>query len=391
VPNLRNGVNGAEPLTAAAVNGDGTVVGDAHSGSFASLTFDAVQATGLRVGFSNITATGSCSINPNGPCNHYRVAELEAHFDGAGPSPHGVRITGVGGAVRVRDAGEGDLLLPGEVIVGIGGDDAEVELEDDDGDQVVMQSSSQTSSCSNAVDEGFGPGTIRFEGEIGGEDAVGLSCGAALVDTAAGSRGPDEHARGLGIALTPEATVRVRGRARVVRERRGATTVSSIRGAVDVTPANRALRGIRLRPGRQVRVTRTAIGAPFPLVPDLLNEIPSPRRVRAGPTVTTAPSRISLRSLRRSKCVRVAVVSVRPARVLVTIFSGRRSIRLFGQRLVVFAAAGRTTTCIPVPRRAKTFDVRTPLRFAVGYSLGARRVPGRASPPPVIRPIRLVP
>jgi hypothetical protein len=401
VPNLRNGANGAERLTATAVNGDGTVLGDDHSGSFASLTFDAVQATGLRVGFANVTSAGSCSVNPNGPCNHYRVAELEAHFDGTGASPRGVRIGDVGGAGvrlrvrgtdgRVRDAGEGDLLLPGEVIVGIGGDDAEVELEDGDGDQVVMQSSSQTSSCGNAVDEGFGPGTIRFEGEIGGEDTVGLSCGAALVETAAGSGSPDEHARGLGIALTPEATVRVRGRARVVRERRGATTVSSLRGAVDVTPANPTLRGARLRPGRQVRVTRTTIGAPFPLVPDLLNEIPSPRRVRAGPTIATAPSRISLRSLRSSKCVRVAVVSVRPARVLVTIFSGRRSIRLFGQRLVVFPAAGRTTTCIPVPRRAKTFDVRTPLRFAVGYALGARRRPGQTSPPPVIRPIRLVP
>ena len=89
VPNLRNGVNGAEPLTATAVNGDGTVLGDNHTGSFASLTFDAVQATGLRIGFANITTAGSCSANPNGPCNHYRVAELQAHFDGAGPPPKG--------------------------------------------------------------------------------------------------------------------------------------------------------------------------------------------------------------------------------------------------------------------------------------------------------------
>jgi hypothetical protein len=77
--------------------------------------------------------------------------------------------------------------------------------------------------------------------------------------------------------------------------------------------------------------------------------------------------------------------------VLVTIFSGRRSVRLFGQRLVVFAAAGRTSTCIPVPARARTFDVRTPLRFAVGYALGARARSGERPPRPVIRPITLVP
>jgi hypothetical protein len=89
--------------------------------------------------------------------------------------------------------------------------------------------------------------------------------------------------------------------------------------------------------------------------------------------------------------VTVLVASAKPARVLVTIFSGRRSIRLFGQRLVVFAAAGRKETCIRVPARAKTFDVRTPLRFAVGYALGARARRGERATPPAIRPIRLVP
>jgi hypothetical protein len=89
--------------------------------------------------------------------------------------------------------------------------------------------------------------------------------------------------------------------------------------------------------------------------------------------------------------VAVLVTSTRPARVLVTIFSGRRSVRLFGQRLVVFRAAGRTRTCIRVPRRAHTFDVRTPLRFAVGYALGARGRQGGRPTTPVIRPIRLVP
>ena len=172
---------------------------------------------------------------------------------------------------------------------------------------------------------------------------------------------------------------------------RGLTTAANLRGRVQVTPTNPALRGLQLVPGRQVEVTRSAIGRPFALVPDLQTTIPSPRTLRAGPALVTAPSKLSLRSLRRSKCVAVAVSSARPARVLVTIFSGRRSVRLFGQRLVVFRAAGRTSTCIRVPARAKTFNVRTPLSFAVGYALGARGRPGERATRPVIRPIKLVP
>jgi hypothetical protein len=105
----------------------------------------------------------------------------------------------------------------------------------------------------------------------------------------------------------------------------------------------------------------------------------------------TAPSRLSLRSLRRSKCVRVGVDSVRPARVLLRIFSGRRSIRLFGESLVRFAAPGHKVTCIAVPKRAHTFNVRTPLRFAVGYALGVRATPGQQLSRPVVRSIGLIP
>ena len=67
------------------VNG-GSVLGDVHSGS-ASLTFDQVVATGLRIGFRNPSSAGACSGNPNGPCNHYRVAEFEAHYDTEAPVP----------------------------------------------------------------------------------------------------------------------------------------------------------------------------------------------------------------------------------------------------------------------------------------------------------------
>lgn len=193
--------------------------------------------------------------------------------------------------------------------------------------------------------------------------------------------------------LTPLARVDASGGvAQVAHDpRRGRTTVGNERGTVSVTPANRTLRGLRLTPGRQVEVTSRGAGRPFPLVPDLETTIPKPREVRAGPAIVTGPSQLSLRSLRRSKCVAVLVTSARPARVLVTIFSGRRSVRLFGQRLVVFTAAGRQSTCIRVPARAKTFNVRTPLSFAVGYALGARGRSGQRATRPVIRPIALVP
>jgi hypothetical protein len=90
--------------------------------------------------------------------------------------------------------------------------------------------------------------------------------------------------------------------------------------------------------------------------------------------------------------VLVKVATKRPARILVSIFSGRRSIRLFGQKLVVFVSApARRQVCITVPFRARTFDVRTPLRVALGYTAGARRQRSGPKPRPVIRPISLVP
>ena len=192
--------------------------------------------------------------------------------------------------------------------------------------------------------------------------------------------------------LTPVGRVAMGGGVATVGHdaRRRVTTVGNVRGTVRVGRAG-ATRLSRLPRGKQVEISAAGITPPFALVPDLRTTIPSPRVVTAGPATVTSPSRISLRSLKRSKCVAVIVRSARPARVLVTIFSGRRSTRLFGQRLLVFTAPARRTACIRVPAHAKTFDVRTPLRFAVGYALGARRRPGERATRPVIRPIALVP
>ncbi len=129
----------------------------------------------------------------------------------------------------------------------------------------------------------------------------------------------------------------------------------------------------------------------LPAGADLQTTIPNPQTLTSGPTTIVAPGTVSLRSLRRSKCVLVRVASAAPARVLVSIFSGRRSIRLFGQRLVIFQAPARRQVCIPVPFRARTFNVRTPLRVALGYTAGARRQTTGRKPAPVVRPISLVP
>jgi hypothetical protein len=140
--------------------------------------------------------------------------------------------------------------------------------------------------------------------------------------------------------------------------------------------------------------TTPQLPAAPPQGPDLSRTIPNPQTIRNGPARVTTPGRISLGSLRRSRCVLTKVVSAKKARVLVTIFSGIRSRRLFGADLVTFRRPGRKIVCIAVPRRARTFNARTRLRVAVGVALGAvDRVGQPREPrlPPVIRPIRLTP
>lgn len=72
VTRLSNGYFGTELLTATAISSNGTVTADAHvstgGGAFASLMFDTVLATGVRISFD------SANVN-----NHYHVFEFEAH------------------------------------------------------------------------------------------------------------------------------------------------------------------------------------------------------------------------------------------------------------------------------------------------------------------------
>ena len=298
----------------------------------------------------------------------------------------GTHRSGVDGVVRTPQIGwlvgaKDRITVPGTLRIGGG---ASIILETIPGGVVFEVKGGYTQDAAgNNV-----PGTAIFEAA---ERPV-LRQGEATVTTT----GPRTQAWSTQLAgvelLTPVARVVMSGGVATVGHdpRRRITTVGNLRGSVEVGRAG-ASRGVRLAPGKQVEVSGGGITAPFALVPNLQNTIPSPREIRAGPAVVTSPSRLSLRSLKRSKCVAVVVSSARPARILVTIFSGRRSVRLFGQRLVTFTAPARKSTCIRVPARAKTFDVRTPLRFAVGYALGARARPGERPSRPVIKPIALIP
>lgn len=73
VSGLTNGFQGVETILATSVNSNGTVTADNHDSAvngWASLTFNAVNATGIRIGFSNATPIS---------VNHYRVYEFEAY------------------------------------------------------------------------------------------------------------------------------------------------------------------------------------------------------------------------------------------------------------------------------------------------------------------------
>jgi hypothetical protein len=112
-----------------------------------------------------------------------------------------------------------------------------------------------------------------------------------------------------------------------------------------------------------------------PGVPDKTG-IDNPRVLRNGPSTIVAPGRFSVRKLRRTKCMNVRLQSTRPARVRIAIFSGRKSIRLFGTRTVTFVTPGKKLVCVRVPLRAVTADIRQPFGFITAYKEGAKPKPG---------------
>lgn len=148
---------------------------------------------------------------------------------------------------------------------------------------------------------------------------------------------------------------------------------------------------------RDANVPRVLRFADLPPAPNLAAAIPRPQTITRGPGTLVAPGAVPLRSLRTSRCVRTLIVTSKPARVTVRIYSGIRSLRLFGQKTVRFTRAGKAVACVLVPGRAKTFDARTRMRIALGVVLGAgpvRNVPAPVPTSPTgpgTRPITLLP
>ncbi|MFN8124724.1 MAG: hypothetical protein U0237_20140 [Thermoleophilia bacterium] len=106
--------------------------------------------------------------------------------------------------------------------------------------------------------------------------------------------------------------------------------------------------------------------------------VDNPQVRRRGSSVFITPRTPSLAKLRKRKCVNVRVQSTKPATIRVAIFSGRKSIRVFGATVVRFRQPGKRLVCVKVPLRARTFDVRQPFRFAFAVKSGAN--PRRNAP-----------
>jgi DNA-binding beta-propeller fold protein YncE len=131
-----------------------------------------------------------------------------------------------------------------------------------------------------------------------------------------------------------------------------------------------------------VKVTVTPVDDPIPapaLPKPIVTAKPTPlvvgppQTVRVGNATISAPKTLSVAALRTAKCVNVKVTSKNPVQVLVTIYSGKRSLRLFGKKLARLTKPGTTVVCVPVPKRAHTFRPRDGLTLDI-RSAGLSRV-----------------
>lgn len=146
-----------------------------------------------------------------------------------------------------------------------------------------------------------------------------------------------------------------------VTDSRGATATGTAK--VTITPVDDPV----ATPPPSVPKPNVSAAKPTPLV------IGPPQTVRVGTATVVAPKKLSLTALKTAKCVNVKVTSKKPVKVLVTIYSGRNSLRLFGKKLASLPKAGTTTVCVPVPKRAHTFRPRDGLTLEI-RSAGLSRV-----------------
>ena len=124
--------------------------------------------------------------------------------------------------------------------------------------------------------------------------------------------------------------------------------------------------------------TAATVAVVDPSVPDTTG-IANPQIIRRGGKIFIVPRNPSLAKLRKTKCINVRVQTTKPARINVAVFSGPKSIRLFGATVVRFTRPGKRTVCVPVPLNAHSFNVRQPFRFAFASKDGAVAKPGEGS------------
>jgi Ca2+-binding RTX toxin-like protein len=195
--NVRDlGVGGGEVLRATAVNPDGTVTGDVHDSSsdgFASLIFEPVEATGIRIGFSNPDA-GSlppCSGAGNTACNHYRVGEIAVY---SAPPTCGVGNRQFEATIEVAPPPPERAGLP-TITFGTPGTDVIVGT---DGPDVILGRGGVDYICGRGGADTIngGPGEDGVFGE-GGADVLNGG-GDDSADLLLGGDGPDRLSGGPG-------------------------------------------------------------------------------------------------------------------------------------------------------------------------------------------------
>lgn len=127
-----------------------------------------------------------------------------------------------------------------------------------------------------------------------------------------------------------------------------------------------------------------------PSVPDTTG-IVNPRVIRNRGALLVVSSRVPLAAARKKKCVLVRVQTTKPARIGVAIFSGAKSIRVFGRATVRFTKPGKKLICIPVPLRANTFNIRKNYKYAFAVQDGAKPKKGEKPPREVSRVFTFLP
>jgi hypothetical protein len=72
------------------------------------------------------------------------------------------------------------------------------------------------------------------------------------------------------------------------------------------------------------------------------------------------------------KCANIRITNTRPGKVFVALFSGPKSVRVFGGHLYNFTKPGTRVVCIKIPLRARGASLGTTRRFTVAVKVGGK-------------------